>query len=108
MKIALHPQFGAKLQKSAKIGHLYWLPANSIGAQSEISYSIFLESFLCSWICRKTHSSFIGPHPECFDRRTIRVSQRQHAKAAPPCLGYVSVVACRIQSISRFAINLRR
>jgi hypothetical protein len=41
MKITPRRQLGVELQKAAKTGHFYWRPANSIGAQSEISYSIF-------------------------------------------------------------------
>jgi hypothetical protein len=46
MKITPRRQLGVELQKSAKIGHFYWRPTNSIGAQSKISYSIVLENFL--------------------------------------------------------------
>jgi hypothetical protein len=46
--------------------------ANSIGAQSGIFYSIFSRiSLFVAFVSR-----YIRPHPQCVDRRTIRVSQR--------------------------------
>ena len=85
MKIPLRRQFGAELQKSAKIGQFYWRPANSIGAQSEISYFNTVETFLVRDLLAEILIRLsIGPQPQCFDRRTMRIFQRQQPKTGLP------------------------
>jgi hypothetical protein len=69
MKITPRRQLGVELQKSAKIGQFYWRPTNSIGAQSEIFYSMVLDNFLVRGLLLDVLIRLsIGPQPSSFDR----------------------------------------
>src|SRR5207253_2917508 len=47
----------------------------------------------------------IGQQPQCFDRRTMWMSHRQRSRPHFPDWIHLGGSFCRIQSISRFAIN---
>jgi hypothetical protein len=70
--------FCAELQKSAKIASFDWRPGRIL--LINILDNLLVRCLLAEILILLS----IGLHPQCFNRRTIRVSQRQQAKATLP------------------------